>query len=83
MSHRYKLTFGIRSGSGFRWTADDKRAFVANCLSDGDVIEWIKGTGIVHTHDPDKILDAMLDHDYSVTEGSVLRWVNVGLNDAA
>lgn len=78
-AYRYRVTFGIRQTRDHPWDEGDRLQFATNCLSEGDMIAWIKGTCIIHTNDPDKILDCMLDSNYSVE--SVLRWLNVGKSE--
>lgn len=78
MTYKYRVNIGVRSSPGFPWERAEREQFVANVLSAGDMIEWIKGTIIIHTSNPDDILDNLLEHSYSITEDSVLRWINVG-----
>lgn len=79
--HKYRINLGLRTTGAFKWSRDDQLVFAENCLGEGDMVEWIKATAIIHTNDPDAILDAMLDHDYSVVEDGTLRWINVGRSE--
>lgn len=78
-AYKYRISLGLRTSQGFTWDEAARLQFATNCLSEGDMVAWIKGTAIIHTNDPDSILDCMLDHEYSVE--SVLRWINVGKSE--
>ena len=84
MRHKYRVNLGLRTSARSPWSAAEKQKLESTVLSAYDSVRYAGATALISTNDPDAVLDALLEHGYTIEAGGPLRWINASkAEDAA